>query len=166
MDRRTVADVFPGELPCLVAVLRSNDASEGAFSSEECFSLMARIVIRLRFWYFFFRRSIRSSFRRFCLMCPPAYLPSMWISPSRTMSSRLVAIASRIFIKNTQAVLYWHPSSRGSCRALLPFTQFTDSHSPVRMSRKGIFRKAKTVFEVTENSRRHFWHLKHCRRIG
>jgi hypothetical protein len=35
MDSRTLADMLPGELPCLVAVLGSNDSSEGAFSSKE-----------------------------------------------------------------------------------------------------------------------------------
>ncbi len=42
-----------------------------------------------------------------------------------------------------------------SCSALLPLTEFTENHVAVRMSRKGIFRKAKTVPVVTENSRRH-----------
>ena len=35
MDRRPVADMLSGELPRLVAVLGSNDASESAFSPEE-----------------------------------------------------------------------------------------------------------------------------------
>jgi hypothetical protein len=43
---------------------------------------------------------------------------------------------------------------------------FMENHSPARMSWKLIFRKAKTVPVVTENSRRQAWHLKRRRRIS
>ena len=69
-------------------------------------------------------------------------------------------------MSSTHVVLYWTPSSRESCGALLALTEFTENHSPARMSWKLIFRKAKTVPVVTENSRRQAWHLKRRRRIS
>ena len=123
--------------------------------------------MRLRFLTLFLPAIDPVLLRFFCLTCPPAYLPSMWISSFK--NDVLVPGGDRLadlHQEHPQAVSYWHPSSRESWKALFPSTEFTDSHSAVRMSRKDIFRKAKTVFEVTESSRRHFLHLKHWRRIG
>jgi transposase-like protein len=108
----------------------------------------------------------RSAFDMVIQSYDPAYTSELAPLAARRHKLETVDTVSALFKRSTQAVLYWHPSSRESWSALLPFTLFTENHRPARISWKLIFRNAKTVPVVTENSRRQAWHLKWRRRIS
>jgi hypothetical protein len=61
-------------------------------------------------------------------------------------------MASRSFIRSTQAVLYWTPISRESWRAALPFTEFAENQMAISIFLKLSLRAWNTVPEVTLNT--------------
>ncbi|WP_141652446.1 hypothetical protein [Rhizobium grahamii] len=68
-------------------------------------------------------------------------------SPSSTISSLRHAMASRSFIRRTQAVLYWTPISRESWSAALPFTEFAENQMAMSIFLKLSLRAWNTVPE-------------------
>ena len=76
-------------------------------------------------------------------------------------------MASRSFIRRTQAVLYWTPISRESWSAALPFTEFAENQMAMSIFLKLGLRAWKTVPEVTLNTALQVFsvHLKRLRLI-